>query len=358
MIMEEHLPFYSYSEYLQKKYGIKVYRIAVDGGFSCPNRGCGRAGGGCIYCSEQGSRASYLDKAKAIEEQIKRGIAFTKRRYKAEEFLLYFQTYSNTFDTVENLKKTYDAALALHPFRELIVATRPDCIDEETLDFLKAYDVRAIELGAQSMDDEVLLLNRRGHTAEDVIKASELIKAKGFELGLQMMTGLYGDTDEKAILTAKRLASLKPATVRIYPTVVLKGTELDRLYKSGEFNPQSVEEASELCVKLIPIFENAGIKIIRLGLHASEGVEGEMSAGAYHPAFKELCLGKIYLNNALKALENRQKGAVTLAVGERYVSQMAGQKKINISALKEMGYDVKIKADSSLKEYEVKVINE
>lgn len=243
-------------------------------------------------------------------------------------------------------------------FNGIRISTRPDCIDEEILDFLKAYDVRAIELGAQSMDDEVLLLNRRGHTAKDVIKASELIKAKGFELGLQMMTGLYGDTDEKAILTAKRLASLKPATVRIYPTVVLKGTELDRLYKSGEFSPQSVEEASDLCVKLIPIFENAGIKIIRLGLHASEGVEGEMSAGAYHPAFKELCLGKIYLNNALKALENRQKGAVTLAVGERYVSQMAGQKKINISALKEMGYDVKIKADSFLKEYEVKVINE
>ncbi len=243
-------------------------------------------------------------------------------------------------------------------FNGIRISTRPDCIDEEILDFLKGYDVRAIELGAQSMDDEVLSLNRRGHTAEDVINASELIKAKGFELGLQMMTGLYGDTDEKAILTAERLASLKPATVRIYPTVVLKGTELDRLYKSDEFKPQSVDEAVNLCVKLIPIFERAGIKIIRLGLHASEGVEGEMSAGAYHPAFKELCLGRIYLKNALAVLEGKEKGTVTLAVGERYISQMAGQKKINIAHLKEMGYDVKIKADSSLKEYEVKVINE
>ena len=243
-------------------------------------------------------------------------------------------------------------------FAGIRISTRPDCIDEEILDFLKGYGVKAIELGAQSMDDEVLTLNRRGHTAEDVEKASKLIKSKGFELGLQMMTGLYGDTDEKAILTAKRLAKLKPATVRIYPTVVLKGTELDRLYNSGKFEPQSVESAVDLCVKLIPIFESEGIKIIRLGLHASEGVEGEMSGGAYHPAFKELCLGKVYLNNALKALKNTKKGAVTLAVGERYLSQMTGQKKINIKALSEMGYDVKIKADSSLKEYEVKVINE
>ena len=243
-------------------------------------------------------------------------------------------------------------------FAGIRISTRPDCIDEEILAFLKGYGVKAIELGAQSMDNEVLALNRRGHTAQDVEKASELIKAHGFELGLQMMTGLYGDTDEKAILTAKRLASLEPATVRIYPTVVLKGTELDSLYKSGDFKPQSVSEAVDLCVRLIPIFENAGIKIIRLGLHASEGVEGEMSAGAYHPAFKELCLGKIYLGNAIKALENTNKGAVTLAVGERYLSQMAGQKKTNIIALNEMGYDVKIKADSSLKEYEVKVINE
>lgn len=243
-------------------------------------------------------------------------------------------------------------------FAGIRISTRPDCIDDEILDFLKQYGVKAIELGAQSMDDEVLALNRRGHTAEDVIKASELIKAKGFELGLQMMTGLYGDTDQKAILTAERIADLKPVTVRIYPTVVLEGTELDRLYKAGEFKPQSVEEASNLCVKLIPIFENAGIKIIRLGLHASEDIKGKMTAGAYHPAFRELCLGKIYLNNALKALENKQKGAVTLAVGDRFLSQMAGQKRINIVSLKEMGYDVRIKSDSSLKEYEVKVINE
>lgn len=243
-------------------------------------------------------------------------------------------------------------------FAGIRISTRPDYIDEGILDFLMAYDVRAIELGAQSMDDEVLALNRRGHTAQEVINASKLIKAKGFELGLQMMTGLYGDTDEKAVMTAKRLAALKPATVRIYPTVVLKGTELDRLYKEGEFTPQSVESAVDLCLRLIPIFESEGVRIIRLGLHASEGVEGQMSAGAYHPAFKELCLGKIYLNNALKALENHSKGAVTLAVGERYISQMAGQKKTNITALKKMGWDVKIKADSSLKEYEVKVINE
>ena len=160
--MDARSPFYSYSDYLQKKYGTKVYRIAVDGGFSCPNRSCDRALGGCIYCNQQGSRAAYLDKAKAIEEQIRRGTAFTRRRYKAELFLLYFQAYSNTFDTVENLKKTYDAALALQSFRELIVATRPDCIDEARADLLASYIKPDFDVWVELVDE----INRGQHVVK------------------------------------------------------------------------------------------------------------------------------------------------------------------------------------------------
>lgn len=238
-------------------------------------------------------------------------------------------------------------------FAGIRISTRPDAVDEELLAFLKKYDVRAIELGAQSLDDEVLRLNKRGHTAKDVFAASKLIKESGFELGLQMMTGLYGDSDDKAIKTAEKIVEIKPATVRIYPTVVLEGTELDRLYKQGQFKPQTLDEAVALCVKLIEIFESAGIKIIRLGLHESEDVKGSRTAGAYHPAFKELCLSQIYLNKALAVLDGKPKGDYTLAVGSKYISQMTGQKKSNLKKLAQAGYNVKITKDDSLKKYEV-----
>ena len=141
------------------------------------------------------------------------------------------------------------------------------------LDILKKYGVTSIELGAQSMDDEVLKANLRGHTAQDVENASRLIKSYGFELGLQMMTGLYLDTDEKAVETAKRIIALQPSTVRIYPTVVLKGTMLARLYEDEVFKPQTVDDAANLCTRLVPMFEDAGIRVIRLGLHASDDIK-------------------------------------------------------------------------------------
>ena len=241
-------------------------------------------------------------------------------------------------------------------FAGIRISTRPDAIDDEILSFLKPYGVNAIELGAQSMQNSVLALNHRGHTAEDVIHASALIQNHGFALGLQMMTGLYGDTDALALDTANRLAALEPQTVRIYPTVVLAGTELDRLYRAGLYQPQTVEQAVELCVKLIPIFENKGINIIRLGLHASEEVNAQRTAGAYHPAFKELCLARMYYEKELALLKEFSPGSYTLAVGSKHLSQMAGQKKENIIKLRQAGFDVKLIPDDSLGKYQVKIV--
>ena len=243
----------------------------------------------------------------------------------------------------------------LSEFSGIRISTRPDAIDEEILAFLKSYGVVAIELGAQSLDDEVLKLNRRGHSAADVLRASELIKQSGFELGLQMMTGLYGDSDEKAISTAKKIVSLAPSTVRIYPTVVLEGTELARLFNEGVYKAQSLEQAINLCVELIEIFDTAGIKIIRLGLHESEEVKQNRVAGAYHPAFKELCLSRIYYNKALELLGAREKGEYKLFVAPKNLSQMIAQKKENINKLAEKGYKIKVFPDACLGEYEVRI---
>ncbi len=253
--MEEKLPFYSYSEYLQKKYGTKVYRIAVDGGFSCPNRGCGRAGGGCIYCSQQGSRASYLDKAKAIEEQIKRGIAFTKRRYKAEEFLLYFQAYSNTFDTTANLKKTYDAALALHPFRELIVATRPDCIDPAKADLLASYirkdfDVW-VELGLQSARDATLVRIHRGHTAAQYKEAFDILHDRGIKVATHLILGLPGESQSDMLASVDFVNALHPEAVKLHDLNITYNTELYDEYLKGEVTAPSRELYMEYLISVI-----------------------------------------------------------------------------------------------------------
>lgn len=240
-------------------------------------------------------------------------------------------------------------------FAGIRISTRPDCISEEILDILKAYGVTAIELGCQSMDDEVLRLNKRGHTAEDVINAARLIKSHGFEFGVQMMTGLFGDTDKKCIETAEKLIALEPDTTRIYPTVVLEGTELARLYESGLYVPQSVEEASEICAELLMMFCQKGIRVIRLGLHSGGNVEEGYIAGAYHPAFREICESRLYLEKVLEAIElgKVQKGEIEISVGKRYVSMLTGQKKSNINLLKDMGYICKIRQDETLEKYEI-----
>ena len=242
-------------------------------------------------------------------------------------------------------------------FAGIRISTRPDCISEEILDILKHYGVTSIELGCQSMSDEVLRLNNRGHLAKDVVYSAGMIKSYGFEFGVQMMTGLYGDDNETAIETAKKLIALSPDTARIYPTVVLENTELERLYKSGEYTPQSVDEAAELCSELLMMFHEKGIRVIRVGLHSGGNVEEGYVAGAYHPAFREICESRIYLRKVLSEIKRQgtPKGDLTVTVGSSFVSMMSGQKKFNSEKLREMGYNLKIKQDKNMKKYEIEV---
>ena len=242
-------------------------------------------------------------------------------------------------------------------FKGIRISTRPDYIDEEILAHLKAFGVTSIELGCQSMDDRVLALNGRGHTSDDTRKACGLIKGYGFELGVQMMTGLFGDTDEGSLNTAKALIKLSPATVRIYPTVVLKDTELESLLQNGSYKPQSLDSAVSICSELLRLFESSGVRVIRLGLHSGGGLDDSLIAGPWHPAFAELCMSRLYLNAVLDELERKgiPQGNITINVSPSRVSQLAGQKKENIKKLEEIGYVVEINQDPKLKEYEVSI---
>ncbi len=216
------------------------------------------------------------------------------------------------------------------------ISTRPDAIDADTLTVLKEYGVTAIELGAQSMVDEVLLANDRGHTSKDVVSASALIRAYGFELGLQMMTGLYKDTDEKAILTAKKIADIKPDTVRIYPTIVLEGTRLARLYREGVYTPQTVEDAVSLCVTLQDIFNENDINVIRIGLHSVD--ESSIVAGPWHPAFGELCESEKIFRNIVSSCEKGRE--YRIHIHPTQLSKAYGQKRSNLFRLQNEGYNI------------------
>ena len=242
------------------------------------------------------------------------------------------------------------------------LSTRPDAIDREVLDILKKYGVTAIELGAQSMCDDVLSLNQRGHNADDVRIASGLIKEYGISLGLQMMTGLYGSSSEKDIRTAEEIILLAPDTVRIYPTITIENTMLGELYRRGEYTPQTLEESVNLCALLLKMFLQNNIEVIRLGLHYSEVLERDMLSDNYHPAFKELCENKLMLDGFLNIAEQMKKrgenmeGTVCIAVNPASVSKFVGQKRANIDTLKKLGYNIKIVQDSSLGTYQIRVV--
>ena len=234
------------------------------------------------------------------------------------------------------------------------ISTRPDAIDDEILCLLKEHNVTAIELGAQSLNDRVLRLNNRGHKAEDVSNAAKMIKEYGFELGLQIMTGLYADSDSSAVKTAQKVIEIKPDTVRIYPTIVLKNTDLAALYLDGKYKPQSLDSAVNLAAKLYKMFCDAGIRVIRLGLHSIE--EKAFIAGPWHPAFSELCQSQIMLNDVIKKLD--AKGRYIIYVGKSDVSKMTGQKKSNINFLADRGYYCKVKVKPELKNLETEIEKE
>ncbi len=319
-----------------------------------PHKGCPND---CSFCNQ---RAISGQTAPATAMDVKKAV-LTALEYNIEPKNTEIAFFGGSFTAIEreymcSLLTAAKHFLDAYSFVGIRVSTRPDAIDNEVLEILKNYGVTAIELGAQSMDDEVLFANRRGHTAEDVKRASALIKEYGFELGLQMMTGLYKSDFQKDMQTAREIIKLKPDTIRIYPTVVLKNTHLGNLYEKGEYLAPTVEESVPLCAELLQMFENEGIKVIKLGLHSSETVESDMLGGGYHPAFRELCEGHIYLQKMLKELDGKDKKCTyVIYVRNKEISKAKGQQKRNEKALKNQGFSCIIKGKENLERYEIEV---
>ena len=311
----------------------------------CPNM--------CSYCNQRHITGKCMppkksDVTRAVNTAVK------SSNYNPETTEIAF--FGGSFTAINrkymtDLLKTASSFVNKGMVSGIRISTRPDAIDEEILDILKYYNVTAIELGAQSMNDRVLRMNNRGHSASAIIKASKLIKKKGFELGLQIMTGLYCDSDASSLKTAEKIIDIKPDTVRIYPTIVLKDTDLCTLYMDGIYKPQTLNSAVNLSAKLYEMFTEAGIRVIRLGLHSIE--EDAYVAGPWHPAFSELCQSQIMLNRVLSDL--KEKGNYIIYVSKSAVSKMIGQGRKNLIHLNDLGYSCIVKEDKKLENLDYRI---
>lgn len=299
-----------------------------------PHLGCPNM---CVFCNQNRiSGEARPATASDVTETVIRALEVLPRD--SEKSIAF---YGGSFTAIPANEQ--EALLgAAYPFLEsgrvksLRLSTRPDAIDDTVLARLKKYGVRTVELGVQSMCEDVLLASCRGHTAAQAEKAARMVKAAGFELILQMMTGLPLDTPEKSIYTAKRFIALKPDGVRIYPTVIIRDTDLYDQWRDGTYREHTVEEAVALCADLMELFDKANIPVIRLGLNPTDDLsDGDAVGGAYHPALGELVAGRRYLTRELALLSEADRGqTVTFGVPRGRISQAVGQKRCNVETIK------------------------
>jgi histone acetyltransferase (RNA polymerase elongator complex component) len=210
-------------------------------------------------------------------------------------------------------------------------STRPDYISDESVERLRQFGVNMIELGAQSFDEDVLLQSNRGHSVRDIHHAIAILKRQKMPFGLQMMIGLPGDTSEKAFYTAQEIVRLGAVNTRIYPCLVIKNTMLEQRYLEGSYRPQELSEAVALCAQLVTFFEQHKIKILRVGLHRTEGFDSKTTLvdGPYHPSFNELVESHIWREIFGKAIDFHHFEQLFLTVPKGAIGIAAGHKKTN-----------------------------
>jgi len=264
----------------------------------------------CIYCNQKKiSGQISIPEPDEIIKTIEEHLSTIPKKRSFIEFGFFGGNFTGiSLEKQEELLKLIDPYIKNSSISSIRLSTRPDYINRENLILLKKYNVRTIELGAQSMDDDVLKKSKRGHSSKDIINAAKMIKNFGFDLGLQMMIGLPGDTYGKSIFTANQIVKLSADNTRIYPTLVIKDTKLEELYNQKKYHPLKLDDAVEWSKTILMIFEQAGVKVIRMGLHPSENLLSgkDIVAGPFHKSFRELVLTEIW-NEILKHLLKKEK---------------------------------------------------
>lgn len=306
-----------------------------------PHEGCPND---CAFCNQRtisgnSTAPSIGDARKVIEEHL------ATMNGNAEQIAFF----GGSFTGIDRDRQDEYLSLAYEYIKKgcvksIRLSTRPDYIDRETVKRLLCYGATNIELGAQSMCDEVLTASKRGHSASDVEKAAEIINSGGAVLGLQMMTGLPKDSQEKCMYTARRFKELGAKETRIYPTVVLKGTYLADMFEKGEYVPHSVEDAVEVSAHLYRYFKDNNIEILRIGLPDGKDLRENYLAGAYHPALGEMVISRDIRNRIEETLNGEKE--ITLRVNPRDVSKVIGNKRCNIEYFRKKGIDLKVIPES------------
>lgn len=326
-----------------------------------PHKGCPHD---CVFCNQKhitGQEGQDID-GSFVESEIGKYLRTIPKGDRFVEVSFYGGSFTGIpMELQTNLLKPAKRALDRGDIDAIRLSTRPDCIDDDILANLKAYGVSIIELGVQSMDKVVLLRSARGHSVEDVYRACNLIKDYGFTLGLQMMVGLPGDSPQKDIATAMEFVKIHPQMVRIYPALVIKDTYMEVMYKKGLYTPDTLEESVETCSKLYLIFEYYGIKIIRIGLQATENISPgkDLVAGPFHPAFRELVESKIF-NDMIKYMyENQMDKDVEVRVNPGSVSKVyCDKKRYFLKMAESIGQGkVIVKADELIPRDSIEMIN-
>lgn len=312
--------------------------------FGCPNS--------CVFCNQQKINGRETDVTtddvvEIIEEYLK---CLPKESKKEVAF------FGGTFTGISmELQREYLEAVKPYINNGLIdgirMSTRPDYVTDEILAMLKKYNVTTIELGVQSLDRDVLKLSGRGYEPEAVYSAASLIKKYEIDLGIQLMPGLPGSSYVTDLASARKVLEIKPDMVRIYPTLVISGTVMERMYKKGSFTPMTLDEAVDRIAPIYAMFETAGINIIRVGLQPSDDLreDGVIIAGPFHPAFRELVEAKIY-GDFLEQF--REYEEIRVEANEKNISKITGIKKVNKIRF---GRKLEIKIDNTLKQSEVRV---
>lgn len=295
-----------------------------------PHLGCPNA---CVFCNQRRIAQDRAPDAAEVRGIIEKALKSTEKPQ--------ISFYGGSFTAISpELQESYLSAAK--PFVDkgladsIRISTRPDAIDGEVIKRLKAYGVKTVELGVQSMDDGVLLLSKRGHTAHDAEVSARALLDAGFEVILQIMPGLPGSSREKDLETARKTAALCPTAVRIYPVCVIRDTELCDMYERGEYEPLDPEKAAELCADILEIFEEKNVPVVRIGLNPTEELSsGSAVAGAYHPAMGQLVRSALMFKKVCAALDGLSAKSVLITVPRGRLSDMRGQKNGNVRKLAE-----------------------
>ena len=305
----------------------------------------------CAFCN-QVKITNYKDKADedSIKRQIEDYLGYFKDKNAPKEIAFYGGSFTGLpYETMTSYLKIANSYKEKGIIDRIRLSTRPDYINNSILESLKAYEVDTIELGIQSFSDEVLEANERGHTALDSEKTSRLIRDFGFELGHQIMPGLFKDSREEIIKTAIKSVNIGPDMARIYPTLVIRDTKLESLYRQGLYEPLSLDEAVEISAEVLMLYTYKDINVIRIGLQPTENInEGaDVIAGPFHPAMRQLVesyIFRIYFEDIIK--KENLNGELIIHAKNKNISLIAGNKKSNKKYFYDK-YGVKISFNAS-----------